>query len=206
MASRDTLLRRGRVLAAAGIVLGTGSALTLASWSDATFTTGTFGVGSFGIEASTDSGATWYQDENNLAFTVSAAAIRPGGTRYAPLSVRTEAGSLGALATLGGASSEGSVGLFNALRYRVVETSTCDASAFSPAADYVVGDNSTRATLGTGSAPEAITLAAATAAPGAARQYCFELHLPDTTPNWTNPALPGSTARARWPLTASSTS
>ncbi|MBD8505712.1 hypothetical protein HT102_04325 [Hoyosella sp. G463] len=206
MAPRDTLLRRGRVVAAAGIVLGTGATLTLASWSDATFTTGTFGVGSFGIEASTDNGATWYQDEDILAFTVAAAGVRPGDTRYAPLSVRTESGSLGALATLGGATSEGATAIFDALRYRVVETNTCDASAFTAGASYLVGASSVRATLGTGSAPEAIALDAATASPGTARHYCFELHLPDTTPNWTNPALPGTTALARWPLTASSIS
>ncbi|WP_149361484.1 hypothetical protein [Lolliginicoccus suaedae] len=206
MASRDTLLRRGRVLAAAGIVLGTGATLTLASWSDATFTTGTFGVGSFGIEASIDSGASWYQDEDDLAFTVAATAIQPGDTRYAPLSVRTESGSLGALATLAGATSEGATALFDALRYRVVETTTCDASAFTPAASYVVGDSSTREALGTGSAPDAITLAAATPAPGPARHYCFEVHLPGTRPNWTNSALPGTTALARWQIAASSTS
>ncbi|GGC72587.1 hypothetical protein IEU95_14915 [Hoyosella rhizosphaerae] len=208
MTSHVTPLRprrtKFRALAAAGLVLGTGTTIVLASWTDSSFVTGIFALGSFGIEASVNGANSWYDDEDDLIFTVNPTTVRPGDTHYAPIALRTKADSMAALVTLNGAINDGDAAVFNALRYRVVESTTCNSSAFTGASTYVVGSNTTASALATGSAPDAIALPAAASLPGAAKTYCFEIALPDTSANWTNANLPNKTAAARWKFTAQS--
>jgi predicted ribosomally synthesized peptide with SipW-like signal peptide len=207
----DAPTRRGKIraLLAGGLILGLGATFTLAAWTDKAFVTSDFGTGTFDIEANVSSpfnSGGWADYGSSpggtLTFSIPTSSVVPGVPIYAPVSLRTASGSLAAQVTLEAATTSGSSTLSAALRYRVVQDSTCNASAFSAGAVYVIGSSSTPAALTTGSAPNAISLPAdgATTAPSG-KAYCFELSLPDTP---ANQSLQGLSATAIWQFTATS--
>lgn len=170
-----------------------------------------FASSKFGIESSTDGGSTWSSHPiggpNALAFTTTATALVPGSVVYAPVQLRTEAGSTAGSVALEGATFSGTgIGnLSTALRYRVVRgSSTCDVSAFGGSPTFVVGAGAA-VTLNT-PAPAGFTLAAGVGPtlPGPAVPLCFEITLPASSENWTNAALPNKSLVANWPFVGKS--
>jgi predicted ribosomally synthesized peptide with SipW-like signal peptide len=98
----DTDVRRGRrrsrmirAILAGGLVLGVGTAVTLAAWNDSEFATGTFTAGKFDLEGSTTDGTTFSNHASSpggtLSFTVPASALSPGDSVSAPFAVRLAA-------------------------------------------------------------------------------------------------------------------
>jgi hypothetical protein len=214
MANSTTRLRRRReklrAVAAVGLVLGTGATLVVASWTNSVFAESTFETGVFGIQGNVGNPSTpgdWaeYDDAGSagvFAFGVAVTGMRPGGSAYAAVALRTIPFSAAANVTLQGADFTGDSVLYNALTYRVIESATCNAGAFGPSSTYVVGSNSSTSGLGTGSAANAIALAAGTSSPGTAKSFCFELALPTT--HWTTSGLPGSSTTLQWEFSATS--
>lgn len=196
------------------MVLGIGSVLVAASWTDNVLGFSNFQAGSrFGIESSVNGGTTWGSNpvtgvNNKLVFAPTVAAVVPGSVSYASIQLRTEIGSTAASVTLGGAQLSGDATLGGALKYRAVRLATtaspCSVAAFAGTPAWVVG-SSGAAPLTTGSVANVFTLPAATATvPGAATSVCFEISLPATVANWSNSALPGKTSTPDWAFTGTS--
>ncbi|MFC7456727.1 hypothetical protein ACFQS2_05995 [Brachybacterium sp. GCM10030267] len=198
-----------------GLALGAGATTTLAAWTDPTRAQADFSASTFVVEANPSApyspGGPWATHAETAAeLRLAADGITPGSTRYAPLALRTTAGSLGGTALLGGAQvtgdGTGSPQLGPALRYRVVTyepgTGTCAGPAFGDGARFLVGTSATTVPLTTGQDPQRpLTLpAAGPDAPGPAVHLCLELSLPRGADN----ALQGKTATARWQITATS--
>ncbi|ABS03930.1 SipW-dependent-type signal peptide-containing protein [Kineococcus radiotolerans] len=202
-----------RALLAGGLVLGVGGSVTLAAWTDTEWVWGgTDGAGdmataSFAIEQNvwngTSGAAVWRDgaDEANagqLNFTIDAANLIPGKTVYAPMQLRTKAGSEAGSLQLNGAvlAPGGSQTLFETLRYTVVTgvaKAACSATNFSLptslSARHVVD-----ATLST-PATQSIPLAAdGPSSAGNAVDVCFAITLPATADN----TIQDKTARLFW--------
>ncbi|WP_194409531.1 SipW-dependent-type signal peptide-containing protein [Microbacterium cremeum] len=90
--------RRRMLLAviAGGVVLGVGTAITLAVWNDSEFATGTFSSGQFDLEGSTD-GSTFDSSPTapgkTLTFELDADALSPDAVVYAPFAVQLSSDS-----------------------------------------------------------------------------------------------------------------
>jgi predicted ribosomally synthesized peptide with SipW-like signal peptide len=201
---RRRVLLRVRALLAGGLVLGVGGTMTLAAWNDSEFAAGTFSASSFALQSSTDSGGTWQEHATSgTAATMSfnAAGMSPGAVNYAPIWVRTTAGSVsGTLALQGGQlAAGGNAGLFAALDYRVVRytSGSCAAGQFTAGASYIVGSSSSKVALGTAGSSTAVA-----ANSGTPVQLCFEITLKAAAAN----SLQGTTAGTVWEIKGTSDS
>lgn len=191
---------RLRAVLAGALVLGVGSTVTLAAWTDTEVASGAFAASTFGIVGSAD--GTSYGDHPSgapatLAFALQPGAMSPGSVVYARFLVKTTAATnVTGTVQLGGAAV-GGTGLGAYLRYgvRIIPAgSDCNATSYG-SGTQVVAPNSA---LTTGAA-SAQGLAVAGGSPVA---YCFEVTLPSGTPN----AAQGLTATATWTFNATSTS
>lgn len=196
---------RVRAVLAGALVLGVGTTMTLASWTDNEFGSGSFATTKFDVESSIN-GGTSYADTTSgspavLAF--SATGMSPNTQRYGNILIRTKAGSVAGVLALGAAvispsGTDETTVLGAALRYRVVlSTGACDATAFTGSPTWVVGPTASVLTAG---AAGTVAVAAATASPGAATGLCFEVSLPSGAAN----TLQGKTSTALWQVTATS--
>ena len=183
--------RRVRALLASGLVLGVGSAITLAAWNDSEHGTATFTAGEFDIQGAED-GSTFTDhptqgDAATLVFNVPAVDMVPGQTVYAPFSVRTAPGSVAGTAQLTADSGNGT-GLGQWLRYgvRSIDGTTCDAASF--AAGTVVVPSESALTV------DASSEQSLPADAGGQVNYCFAFTLPADTPN----AAQGAVLTAHW--------
>jgi len=204
---------RLRALLAGALVLGVGSSVTLASWTDSDFATGSFGASSFQTESNVtkpyDALGAWSTNEQSAgALVFEATAMSPGKVVYAPIAIRTKATSVSGEVVLGipsisGNSAAGDADLSAALRYRVIRSATCGASSFTGTPAFVVGSDGAKP-LTVGQASDVVNpLQAATATlPGAPTQFCFEVTLPVGASN----ALQGQKTTATWQFTATSSS
>lgn len=206
--------RQRRALAAGGLVLGIGSVLVAASWTDSVLGFANFQSGSrFGIQSSVNNGATWSSNPtsgatNKLNFAPAMTGLVPGSVAYAAIQLRTEVGSSSAGVSLSGALLTGDATLGGALVYRAVRLPTvgtsCNSAAFTEAPAWIVGVTGA-VPLTAGSAGKVMTLPAATAtAAGPATGVCFELSLPANAANWTNAALQGKTSTPDWAFVGTS--
>lgn len=199
-ADRPRMTRRTKTMAilSGGLVLGLGITATLAAWTDSEWVFGGdadgtgpgLGTSTFEVEQNVSSpydAAEFAQDETNpgqdLTFTAGALALTPGTSVYAPVALRTVAGSVAGTVVL--QDSEPAVGaglaavdaggaLLGALTLRVAVSTTptaCDAAAFT------TGDLVASGPLATAEGTVAQSLAAAG---GDAQFYCFEITLPET--------------------------
>jgi predicted ribosomally synthesized peptide with SipW-like signal peptide len=204
---------RVRALLAGALALGLGGSVTLASWTDSDFASGSFGASVFQTESNVtkpyDSLGTWSTNDVSPGATLvfNATAMSPGTAFYAPFAIRTKAMSVAGTVVLGipvvTSSGTGVADLGAALRYRVVRSATCQASAFTGSPDFVVGSDGVKPLTAGQDAGVVNALAAATATlPGAETQFCFEVSLPAGANN----ALQGQTATATWQFTATSSS
>ncbi|MGP0222423.1 MULTISPECIES: SipW-dependent-type signal peptide-containing protein [unclassified Paenarthrobacter] len=202
---------RLRAVLAGALALGLGGSVTLASWTDSDFAGGTFGASVFVTESNAskpyNASGTWSANDAapGAALVFNATAMSPGSVAYAPLAIRTRAGSVGGEVVLGAptvtSSGTGTADLGAALRYRVVRSAACDATAFTGTPVFVVGSDGAKPFTQGQAAGVVNPLQAATATlPGAPTQFCFEV----TLPLGANNALQGQTATATWQFTATS--
>lgn len=125
---------RLRAVLAGGLVLGVGTAVTLASWTDNEFATGSFTSSVFDTQSSVNGSA--YADNNTspgATVTVSG-PFAPGVTSYFPVLIRTKPNSIAGTVTLAGATLGGTdaATLGAALVYSVVKTTgSCDSRSRS---------------------------------------------------------------------------
>jgi predicted ribosomally synthesized peptide with SipW-like signal peptide len=191
-------LTRGKVFAllSGGLVLGLGATATLASWNDSEWVFGGVdstlsGVTTSVFEVQQNRGSGWGDFETSpggaLTFVAPTSGLTPGDAAYTQVSLRTTSGSLaGTLSLQAGvtaptpAYAASDSGLWSAMQLRVVVTTgtpgTCDATAFSAGATYVVGSFAAGASMAAaGSGTRSLSASA-----GNQQNYCFQLLLPGT--------------------------
>ncbi len=127
-----------------------------------------------------------------------AAGMSPNTVNYAPIRIRTTAGSLSGTLTLQGATNNNAA-LAAALAYRVVRYSsgTCDSSQFTAGASYLVGTSASKVPLTTSGAATAV--AANSVSP---TQMCFEVTMLASADN----SLQGASVTATWEIKGTSDS
>lgn len=208
MATKATQ-RKVLAVLAGGLVLGIGTAVTLAVWNDSEFANGTFTAGTFNLEGSTD--GTAYADHNaddgdaaaTLDFSLPAGVVdnmAPSDTVYAGFWVRLAAGTTSA-ATLvadGVTADDPATSNTDHLSYAIYQLApgaTCDATT---ATGTPVASGTTLAAQ-TGVTDVALAAGTPTSDPGAAVQLCFAV----TADAALEPSL---VTDATWKFTATSTS
>jgi predicted ribosomally synthesized peptide with SipW-like signal peptide len=163
---------------AAGLVLGVGTAVTLAAWNDSEFATGTFGAGSFNLEGSTTSADDGYAEHPaspgaTLAFTLPLAGnMSPADVVHAPFWVRLDADTTSPAsltATAVTASGENAAQLSYDV-YSIAADATCDATT---AVGTPVASGTTLSAFTDGI--DVDLAIGATDVAGAPAQLCFEV-------------------------------
>lgn len=191
--SRRINRRTRKIAALTGglLVVGIGATYTLASWNDSEWVwggaSGGPGIGTSGFEIEQNTvasgAAVWVDEESNpggaLTFTPGALALSPGDSVYAPVSLRTKAGSLGGDVTLQGAVA---------------------ASGVTPIAGL------SNAALGTAAGTAQALAAATPTVAGAPQHYCFVITLPSGSQTGTGGELMNRTIAPAWEFRAVSTS
>jgi len=218
--------RRGRVraLLAGGLVLGVGSAATLAAWTDTEWVYGDGSGDRAGVAASVFEvqqnvwdglgGVANFVDRESqaeaggLLFSpLAATSLSPGDTVFAPMQLRTAPGSVAAVdVTVNPAVKvDGDDDFFTALRYSVrsgVAKGACGPAAFPSSTGTGTGTELARdSALTTGSGAKTFTLGAATEDDGGQPEdLCFAITLPGGSPD----ALQGKSAAPAWSFTSTS--
>lgn len=199
-----TRRRRVQAVLAAGLVLGIGTAATLAAWTDTENATGGFGASVFGTESQSAGSPTYASNTTAPGATLSfdATAMSPGTSFYAWLNVRTTTTStVGGTVALTSAAPTG--GLASALQYRAVRmpgpnpSSTCNAAAFSGTPVFIAG--AAASYLPVAQVP-ATQVASPIGAPGAQLGFCFEVRIQPGAAN----SFQGQTGTVTWTFTATS--
>ncbi|UCR88879.1 SipW-dependent-type signal peptide-containing protein [Mycetocola spongiae] len=200
-----------RAILAGGLVLGLGSALTLAAWNDSEFAGGLFSAGSFNLEGSTTDGATGFSDHNTTAGNAAATLtfslpvngnLSPGSTVFAPLWLRLAAGTTDAAELRTEALTTVDTGGDNSTRlgYGVYAlnsaTAACDATGVA-AGTRLAGAPTLATDTGIDSAAVALPQGADTHTAGAATKLCIVVTAAPSL------AQGGSTT-ATWQFSASS--
>jgi predicted ribosomally synthesized peptide with SipW-like signal peptide len=233
-AERSRMSRRTKTMAflSGGLVLGLGVTATLAAWTDSEWVFGGNGDGTgpglgtstFEVEqnvASPYALAGFTQSETNpgqdLTFSPGALALTPGTTVYAPVALRTIAGSVAG--TLALQDSEPAVGaalaasdaggaLLGALELRVAVSSTVAGAAAGPVCDATAFTAATTIATGPLATAQPTATQPVAAAGGTVQHYCFEITLPQapTLPaNTTVDALQGRSVTPAWEFIGTST-
>lgn len=194
---------RLRVILAAGLVLGVGATVTLASWNDTETSTASFTAGQFDVVGSSDGGATYAQHPTTapaaaLTFSAPVTAMTPGSTAYSLFRVKTSAVSVAGTLSLTAATTNttSGTGLGAALTYGVktITGTTCDATAFAAGTTVVAAGSP----VTTGQAAGASTPVAAGGQ--TAVNYCFAVTLPQAADN----SVQGKTGTLAWSFVAAS--
>ena len=155
-AERKRSDRRRMVLAvlAGGVVLGVGTAVTLAVWNDSEFATGTFASGQFDLQGSTDGTAFSSSPTapgKTLSFELDADLLSPGAVVYAPFAVQLSSDSDYEAAVTLEQAINGTIG--TNLTYSVYEVAsfgaTCSATSVPTGTPLVAN----RAANATGTVP-----------------------------------------------------
>jgi predicted ribosomally synthesized peptide with SipW-like signal peptide len=190
MGKQRSSIRRDRVfaLAAAGVVLVGGiGAASFAAWNDIEWITGDAGADGpittsvFEVEQFAAGDTVWdhYETEagaNAVNFGPQSAALTPGDTVYAWVSLRTVADSLGGELTLRGDTVITPAEITEAVTYgarMVADAATCTAVGFAASTDVIVISGAAL----DDDATELITLAAAPndTTPGAEQTVCIAI-------------------------------
>lgn len=196
--TRSRRLKKIRAVLASGLILGIGSTVTLAAWQDEQYASTTITASTFQLEGSTD-GQQYHRSTSSedgaseLDFGLEDTGIAPGETVYALFSVRTTENS-----TVGGelwmtADSANIDGLGEWLRYAVsiTEEPQCEDSA-----DFTDGTEiiPRQAAASLAESPGTDQSRQLPAGDGGAVNYCFEVTLPEETPN----TAQGQSLEANW--------
>ena len=189
--------RRWRAVLAGGLVLGIGTAVTLAAWNDSEYGSASFTAGKFDIVGAVD-GSTFSSHATTgaaaaLNFQLAPTAMAPGNATYALFSVKTANPSVAGTLQLT-AGTPGGTGLATYLTYgvRTISGTTCNATTYA-AGTAVVADGSALTANGA-------TTQAVTANGGTQVNYCFAVTLPTTAPN----AAQGLTMSQTWQIQGTS--
>jgi predicted ribosomally synthesized peptide with SipW-like signal peptide len=161
---------RVRAALAGGLVLGLGAGLTVASWTDAELVKGTFTASTFDVQTSLQGGT--YSGSTSVPGAV--AGLYPGSLVYISLKVKTAAVSAAGTVSLSAAAN--STGLAAVLRYRIVSSLTCTATAFTGTPAYLAGGASTYQQVSTALAATPGIAVGANASTEVG--YCIELGMP----------------------------
>lgn len=200
--------RKIRAILAGGLVLGVGTALTLAAWNDSEFATGTFTAGSFNLEGSTTDATAAFDDHPDagsaagLTFTLPLADnMSPAEVVYAPFWVRLDDATTSP-ATLAAGLINSSGANAATVSYEVYalasNTASCDAGGIgggtlvSHGADLTTVDTDSSVALPIGTPPSTA---------GEATQLCFVLTAPAQAD-----LTPGVATTVTWEFQATSTS
>lgn len=147
--SRSDRRRMLLALIAGGVVLGVGTAVTLAVWNDSEFATGTFSSGQFDLQGSTD-GAAFDSSPaapgKTLTFELAADALSPGAVVYAPFAVQLSSDSDYAASVTLAQQVGGTIGA--GLSYSVYDVGTFGATcsaATPPTGTALVADRAATA-------------------------------------------------------------
>lgn len=196
--------RRVRALLAAGLVLGVGTAVTLAAWTDTENATGSFGASVFDTQSQSAGSPTYASNPSapGATLTFNATQMSPGVSSFAWLNVRTTAATtVGGTVTLTAVTPTGA--LAPALQYRAVRltnpspTSPCDATAFSGTPTYIAGGSATYLPV---SQLPVSAVANTIGAAGAQLGFCFEVRVMTGAAN----TYQGTTATVAWTFTGTS--
>ncbi|MFF3027391.1 MULTISPECIES: SipW-dependent-type signal peptide-containing protein [unclassified Microbacterium] len=180
-----TTATQRKVLAvlAGGLVLGIGTAVTLAAWNDSEFANGTFTAGAFNLEGSATGDAN-YSDHNvdkgdtaaTLAFTVPVSNLAPGNIVYSGFWVRLAAGtttgaSLSANGTTADAAATSNSDHLSYSVYQLAPGATCNAASATgtPVATGATLD------VQTGVTPITLSQGPNVSTAGTAVQLCFKV-------------------------------
>lgn len=223
--ARSLRTRKIAVLAAGVLVVGLGATYTLASWTDSEWVFGgakgnpnTPGIGTstFNVQqnTSTDLSTGWVDEPDNpggaLTFGLDALSLAPGDTIFAPVSLRTVAGSVAGNVTLqravtasGVTTNDTNGALWDAIRATVYTSNAASAPSCSSADfdsadwdDRVIDDQVLATTAQDGQSLPA----GAGGAAGEPQHYCFTLTLPKNAPNVNS--LQGRTIAPAWEFKA----
>ena len=200
MATKATK-RKILAILAGGLVLGVGTAVTLAAWNDSEFATGTFTAGSFNLEGSTTSASAGYAEHDTpgtaaaISFTAPFDNLAPDDVVYAPFWVRLDATttSPASLSAAAPTASGANAANLSYEVYSIGSAATCDATA---TAGTLVASGTTL-TAFTAGAPVALSEGATAGTPGAPAQLCFVVTADSTLAE-------GAQATATWSFTATS--
>jgi len=200
---------RTRALLAGGLVLGIGTAATLAAWNDSEYTTATVTSGRFGIVGSVNGGA--FSDHATapgptLTFTPALGAVYPGAPAgFTTVQIRTASSASGGFDSVPGllrlqtaTPATGVLATHLVYAIRVIPSgASCNDALFSNAAAPVIVPNDTPFTTSVGvSAANVQTLQAAGAN---TISYCIRIALPATAPDDTQ----AKTATVTWQFAGS---
>jgi predicted ribosomally synthesized peptide with SipW-like signal peptide len=201
-AKRRRRSRMIRAILAGGLVLGVGTAVTLAAWNDSEFVTGTFTAGTFNMQGSTTDGVTFLDHPvgapGPLTFTVAPLLLSPGDTVYAPFAVRLAANTTNNANVVITAPAATTGTIAANLTYEVVRT-----TAFTCASGTVDSTGTSLITAGTavtavaGPNTFALTKGAPVTSPGATQFLCFKVTAGAGLTQ-------GQTGTVTWQFTASS--
>ena len=197
--------RKIKAILAGGLVLGIGSAATLAAWTDNESTAGSFTAGRFAIQTSVNK--TDWDTAAQMSFNAS--NMYPGAVVYAPVYVRTTGVSTyKAIITVSSEAISNPNELATNLNYKaVVQTIavdalgsyTCNANTFS-GATFVYGGASSQVALAEANTSKETSEAAEQG--GNVLAYCFQVTLAANTPT----AAQGQSATKTWTFTGQSQS
>ncbi|MBO9627057.1 MAG: hypothetical protein J7484_11870 [Microbacterium sp.] len=212
---RAYTLRRARALLAGGLVLGIGSAATLAAWTDQELATSAVAAGTFSIVSrvgGTGAFTAANQTTNTLTVTLDPALMYPGQVKVAAVQVKA-GGSLGGPVNMtavsvkngtdgGAVTAAADVALQGALTFGVKATAssianaqaTADACTTATVADVTVTGIQNLPAL----SPSTLTVDGAGVASNIVT-YCMILKLPDTAPG----TAQGGTLKPTWTFTGS---
>lgn len=178
--TNETARRRGRKVAAilaGGLVLGVGTAATLASWNDSEYATASFAAGRFNLEGAADTAQASFSEHataataGGLTFTAPFNNLTPTDVVVAPFAVRLGAGTTNnAQLRLAAATSTGDV---SNLTYQVVQTPAAGCTAATTGTTIVAAN--TPVTSVTGAAAISLAMGSPTTVAGAPAYLCFKV-------------------------------
>ncbi|WP_105566223.1 SipW-dependent-type signal peptide-containing protein [Microbacterium halophytorum] len=176
MAEAGTKRRKVLAILAGGLVVGVGTAVTLAAWNDSEFATGTFAAGTFNLEGSLDdttyaehSDAASAQQLDSVQFVADTSNMVPDEVAYDSFFVRLDdATSIDGSLALAGTTATGDAAQYGYVVAAIDPAAVCDATTI--AAGTVLGEG---ASLDANTASGTVTLAHGDGAPGASVQLCF---------------------------------
>lgn len=193
-----------RAILAGGLVLGVGTAVTLAAWNDSEAVYGDFGTGTFDLQGSLDKTVTWGNHDgtttaSKLSFQLPAVAtaLSPGDTVYAPFALRLAANTTNSANISVAAVQTGTSTGLTLTVYNTGASTTCDATVTTGAITGFGGAlNATPAgTIFTLSPGSPVTSA------GTAVNLCFKVSATST-----QASLPqGQVTKVTWTFTGTST-
>lgn len=168
--------RKGRAVAAAGIVLGIGAVITLAAWNDSEFAEGIFGTGSYNVVSSEEGPEATFVDhpESDAAeLNFQASNVAPGGEYAAGFWLRTDAGTSydGVVTDIEVASSSGDVTSFTDVEVLSIPASD-DCTSATTGTTVATGSDLGSLSFDTSSE---IVLANNDDAQGDPQQLCFQV-------------------------------